>query len=570
LTDGQNEEVSISFKELDCGARAIAAWLSQRVRTSDRVLLVYPPGIEYITAFYGCLYMGAVAVPMYPPRRNQNSLRLQSVVSDSQPAIALTSEPILKRVDLLLNQTPELLNIGWLSTDRVDHGAYSDWQEPEISRDALAFLQYTSGSTAAPKGVMVSHENLLYNSRMIHTAFEHEESSVIVTWLPLYHDMGLIGNIIQSLYAGARCIFMSPATFVQKPLRWLQAISKYRAHTSGGPNFAYELCARKVTPEKTEGLDLSSWRVAFNGSEPVRHDTLERFAAAFEPCGFRPEAFYPCYGLAEATLFVSGGLKSTAPICQRLDVAALEHDGLASPSSSIEKTRNVVGCGASRLDQRIVIVDPELFTRCAPGEIGEIWVSGPNITRGYWRKPEETEYTFSAYLADTGEGPFLRTGDLGFFIAGELFIASRLKDLIVIDGCNHYPQDIEQTVEYSHDSVRTGCVAAFSVDADSEERLVVVAEVDNSSRARSRASTGKDFLPADSESVIYAIRRLIAEHNDLQVYDVVLLKPGAIPKTSSGKIMRRACRTEYLAGKLAASAVADPQPFSSRLGPNQI
>ena len=325
---------------------------------------------------------------------------------------------------------------------------------------------------------MVSHGNLLENSAHISQAFEITPDTVSVTWLPVFHDMGLTNGIIQPLCGGRQCVLMPPQSFLQRPVRWLQAISRYKATISGGPNFAYEMCARKITPEQRDALDLSSWKVAYNGAEPVRADTLERFAATFASCGFRPSSFYPCYGLAEATLIVTGGLVKDEPIVCTTDVAALEHNAVVETSERQLNTRKLVGCGHAMADTKIVIVHPESSTACAHDEIGEIWVSGPSVTQGYWNQPEETERTFHAYLADTGEGPFLRTGDLGFLRDGELFVTGRLKDLIIIGGRNLYPHDIELTVEQSHAAVRPGCCVAFSVDVADEERLIIAAEVE--------------------------------------------------------------------------------------------
>ncbi|MBV9790945.1 MAG: amino acid adenylation domain-containing protein, partial [Chloroflexi bacterium] len=408
-----------------------------------------------------------------------------------------------------------------------------------IGGDTLAFLQFTSGSTAAPKGVMVSHGNLLHNEALIKQGFGHtDDNTTVVGWLPLYHDMGLIGNVLQPLYLGRPCVLMSPVAFLQSPFRWLQAISQYKATTSGGPNFAYDLCARKITPEQRATLDLSSWTVAFNGAEPIRNETLERFAATFAECGFRKEAFYPCYGLAEATLFVTGSVPRQPVVTATIDTAALERDRIVLAAPDADDAQTMVGSGRVWGDQILAIVDPATGLRCASDQVGEIWVKGPSMAHGYWNQPEESERTFRARIADTGEGPFMRTGDLGFVRDGELFVTGRLKDLIIIRGRNHYPQDIELTVERSHPALRPGCGAAFSLNVNDEERLVVVQEVE-----REHRNTPVDEMAA-------AVRKAVAEHHELQVYAVVLLRPNGILKTSSGKIQRNASRVAYLAGKL--------------------
>ncbi len=540
LLNGETEETTLTYLELDLQARAIATSLQNLGASGERALLIYPPGLEFIAAFFGCLYAGVVAVPAYPPRRNQSLSRLQSIVADAGATIALTTKTTLSNVERQFTQSPTLQALHWLATDNIASDLAQAWLQPAISSDTLAFLQYTSGSTGTPKGVMVSHGNLLYNEQMLQRAFEHTEKTIYVSWLPLFHDMGLIGNMLQSLYLGRPCILMSPVAFLQRPLRWLQAISRYKATTSGAPNFAYELCVSKITNEQRETLDLSSWDIAFNGAEPVRAETLERFATAFEPYGFRREAFYPCYGMAETTLIVSGGLKAALPVLKTVQGNALEQNHVVSASGENDAVRTLVGCGQTLLEQQIVIAHLNTLTRCQPNEVGEIWVSGNNVAQGYWNRPEETQTTFRAYLADTGEGPFLRTGDLGFVQDGELFVTGRLKDLIIIRGRNHYPQDIELTVEQSHPVVQQGCTATFSVEFNGQERLVVACEVERTSRRN-----------LDVDEVVGAIRKAVSEQHDLEVYGVLLLKTGTIPKTSSGKIQRHACKAGFLAESLS-------------------
>lgn len=542
LPDGAEKEAAISYGELDRRARAIAAYLQSAIATGDRVLLLYPPGLEYISAFFGCLYAGAVAVPVYPPRRNRSFDRFHSIINDARPAIALATASVISHMEPVFSDTALFNGLMCKETDTIDDALANEWQEPLVESRDVAFLQYTSGSTAAPKGVMVSHENLLSNERMIQQAFQQTEESVIVGWLPLFHDMGLIGNALQPLYVGAECILMSPLTFLQRPFKWLEAISRYRGTTSGGPNFAYDLCVRKIPVEDRERLDLSSWTVAFSGSEPVRKETLDRFAAAFEPSGFNPKAFYPCYGLAEATLFVSGGRKMQGPRFKPVSRAALEQNQTAPASIEHDDNINLVSCGKAWFQQRIVIADAELGASCATGRVGEIWISGPSVAQGYWNRPEESQKTFQAYLADTGEGPFLRTGDLGFIEDGELYVTGRLKDIIIIRGRNHYPQDIEHTVSNSYTGLRSGCAAAFSVEVDGEERLVVVQEIDRLHKS------------ADLQETLGVIRQTVFEAHELEVYAAVLIKTGSLPKTSSGKIERHTCRQAFLSGKLPSVA----------------
>ena len=539
LIDGETADTSLSYGELDQRARAIGARLQSLNAKDQPVLLLYPPGLEYIAAFFGCLYAGAVAVPVYPPTSQRSLPRLWSIIKDARPRVALTTEQIFSNLPLHNIGQSHLQELPWVTTDNLDIDLASQWRNETLQGQSLAFIQYTSGSTATPKGVVLTHDNLLHNQRMIQIAFEQTEQSIILGWLPLYHDMGLIGNVLQSMYCGARCVLMSPLSFMQRPLRWLQAISRYQATTSGGPNFAYDLCVRKIGPGEREDLDLRSWSVAFNGAEPIRSGTIDRFVAAFEPCGFRREAFFPCYGLAEATLFVSGGLKSAPPVVTTVKRTALETNEVVAADAGDSDATSLVGSGHSWLDQEIRIVDPVSLNECHSGAIGEIWVAGPHIAGSYWNRPEETEATLKAYIADMG--PFLRTGDLGFMQAGELFVTGRAKDLIIIRGRNYFPQDIELTSENSHASLRAGGGAAFSIDVSGEERLVVLHEIDRRHNS-------------DLNDVIGAIRRAVAEEYELQTHAIALLKAGSLPKTSSGKIQRHACRAGFLKGEFEALA----------------
>jgi 8-amino-7-oxononanoate synthase/acyl carrier protein len=537
LVDGESEEVHLTYSELDRQARAIGAWLQSQNLKGQRTLLLYPPGLDFIAAFFGCHYAEVVAVPAYPPRMNRAPSSIQAIAADAGATVALTTDAVLERVRPLIDQTSDLRGLRWLSTDRTAHGADQgyerQWRRPQITGDTLAFLQYTSGSTGTPKGVMLSHSNLLHNSAVIAYAFEHTRSAAGVFWLPSYHDMGLVGGILQPLYVGRPNILMSPVAFLQRPFRWLQAISRYRGTTSGGPNFAFDLCVRKITPSQRATLDLSSWTVAFSGAEPVRAETLERFTETFAPCGFRPEAFYPCYGLAEATLLVSGGHKTAPPIVRWFDGKSLEADRVVPIAAGAGGARALVGCGQTMPDQQTVIADPNRLTRMPAGQVGEVWVSGPSIAQGYWQRTHETEQTFRAYLQDTGEGPFLRTGDLGFTHDGELFVTGRLKDLVIVRGENHYPQDIEATAAKSHPGVRAGWGAAFTVDEGPEQKLVIILELERRQRA-------------EAAQVIGAIRRDVAREHELVVDSIVLVRAGSIPKTSSGKSQRHACRDAFL------------------------
>lgn len=537
LHRGEKEAYSLTYKDVDSQAKALAAYLQSLDVVGERALLLYQPGIEFITAFFGCLYAGVIAVPAYPPRRNQKMMRLKAVVEDASAKIILTTASLLSQVQRRLTDNSDLEALHWLATDEVESELRNSWHPPKVSSD-IAFLQYTSGSTGMPKGVAIAHSNLLHNERMIKEAFEHTSDTTVVGWLPLFHDMGLIGNVLQPLYLGKTCILMSPADFLTKPIRWLQAISRYQATTSGGPNFAYDLCIRRTTPEQREGLDLSSWQVAFTGAEPVRAETMEQFAETFEPYGFRREAFYPCYGMAETTLFVTGGTKNNYPVIKSVDAIALEQNKVEAVREG-NKVRKIVSCGHTWLEQEVAIANPETLTRVDDNGVGEIWVKGESVAKGYWNQPEKTKEIFQAYLADTGEGPFVRTGDLGFIQDDELFVTGRLKDVIIIRGQNHYPQDIELTVEKSHPALRAGCGAAFTVEVKNSERLVVVQEVERSYLRK-----------LDTPEVVSSICQAVTAEHSLQPYATVLIKTGSIPKTSSGKVKRYACRSGFLDGSL--------------------
>jgi acyl-CoA synthetase (AMP-forming)/AMP-acid ligase II/acyl carrier protein len=551
LADGEIEESQVTYYQQDCRARAIAAAMTERRAAGERALLLYPRTLDFISAFLGCLYSGVIAVPLYPPRSDRSLPRLAAVTADAQAKLILTTSTSLSRIRAWVSRMPDGGGIEVIATDQISPDQANQWARPDINPESLAFLQYTSGSTSAPKGVMVTHGNLLHNEEMISKAFSQSESSRIVSWLPVYHDMGLIGGVLQPLYLGATCILMSPFAFVQKPIRWLQAISKYRATTSGGPNFAYELCATFISQEAKEGLDLSSWKVAYNGAEPVREDTLRRFSQAFATCGFREEAFYPCYGLAEATLFVTGGNVGSRP---RIHAVNQQELGRGRAIASNEKDgKKFVGCGRACSGQQVAIVDPERRTLCAEGEIGEIWVSGPSVTQGYWNRPKENSEYFSVLLNQAGGADnrlFMRTGDLGFLHQQELFITGRIKDVIIIRGRNYYPQDLELTAERTYQRLIPGCSAAFFIESSGEERVVLVQEVESSAPV------------ADLQGVMERIRSAISQEYELTLHEVVLIKARTIPKTSSGKIQRQACKAKYLKAEL--EVIARNRPAEDR------
>ncbi|NQT38369.1 MAG: fatty acyl-AMP ligase [Planctomycetes bacterium] len=554
LADGVTEAESLTYGELDRRSRAIAFMLQRRHAAGERALLLYPPGLDFIAAFFGCLYAGVIAVPVFPPRparRMRGLERCRAIARDADITIVLGTERFVEMIDEIIRQVPELAEARWLSTESVPPGDADYWRKPAVDHDRLALLQYTSGSTATPKGVMVSHGNLMHNLAYAHHCAENDAHSVSVSWLPVYHDMGLVNGVLLPVYGGYRSYLMAPAAFLQKPLRWLNAITRYGATNSGGPNFAYELCVRSVRRKERRQLDLSTWRVAYNGAEPIRWKTLKRFYEVFRENGFKWRHHYPVYGLAEATVLVSSGRQSYEPRAIRLDAAKLAVDVAVETRETGADSITVPSCGPFSCRTRIVIAHPDSCEPCGPGEVGEIWVRSPSVALGYWNRPEETRQTFHAYLAGSDEGPFLRTGDLGFLSRGELVVTGRIKELIIVRGRKHYPQDIEHSVEECHDAVRAGCVAAFSFDEDGGEELAVVAEVD---RRQLRSGSVLD-------AILAAVRQTVTEQHGLQLKRAVLLRPGHIPKTSSGKLRRHACRKALRADglKLIAQWVQAPR-----------
>ncbi|MGD0898737.1 MAG: AMP-binding protein [Thermoguttaceae bacterium] len=538
FVQGQDrDDVSVTYHALDQRAMAIGGQLQALMAPGDRALLLFPPGLDFITAFFGCLYAGVAAVPVALPPRNRPMSSVEAILKASNPAVILSTADHCELARQSYSRMPALLERPWLATDAVADDRRDAWRDPHVDGRHTAFLQYTSGSTSSPKGVILTHANLLHNAAAIQGAFGNTPEGRGVSWLPLYHDMGLIGGVVQPIYCGALCTLLAPVAFLQRPALWLETIARTRATVSGGPNFGYDLCVRKVPPEERRRLDLSSWEVAFTGAERVRADTIERFTEAFAPCGFRREAFFPCYGLAEATLLVSGGPRQTAPAIVRVRADALARNQVQKAGDD-GASRTFVGCGECLPGQTIAIVDPRTCLRCPEGEVGEIWVQGDSVAGGYFGQPAMTEASFGARLGDTREGPFLRTGDLGFLRGGQLFVTGRIKDVIIIRGRNYYPEDIENSVDGAHPALRAGYCAAFSIDRDDRERLVVVQEIDPRRR------------DLDADAVLRAIRGAIAAQHELEIYAVVLAKAGEVPKTSSGKTQRSACRERYLNGMM--------------------
>lgn len=531
LGDSGVERGVLTFSSLRRRARIIAQRLAVHAAPGERVALLVDPGLDYVAAYFGCLIAGVVAVPAYPPNPRRDDTRVGRMLADAGARVALVSTSLLVRMAPLLHHVPSLAQVTWLTTEVGDEALDPVWHGTDTPSASLAMLQYTSGSTAEPRGVMLTHRHLLHNARAIHRVSGAREDDRAVFWLPPFHDMGLIGGILQPVYANVQTLLMTPASFLQRPFRWLEAMSRYGATISGAPNFAYDLCADRVTADERMALDLSSWRVAFNGAEPVRADTISRFLDAFAPCGLRRTVFVPCYGLAEATLLVSGGPVGAPPL-----VRAEKHVERAERDAALH-----VASGEPVEDHLVAIVHAETRTRCDDGVVGEIWVQGASVAAGYWNRPLESAHTFGATLAGV-DGQFLRTGDLGFVSDGHLFVTGRLKDLIILRGRNYYPQDIERAAEQAHAHVRRGHCVAFSVADNGQARLVVVAEVSR----RHRTDHDRD--------VCEAIRASIAEQVGILPDVLVLAHARAIPRTSSGKPRREESRRAWQEGRLVEVA----------------
>ncbi|MGR9051747.1 MAG: AMP-binding protein [Gammaproteobacteria bacterium] len=544
LKYGTEMNDQLTYEQLDRRARALAVTLQALGISGRTALLLFPSGLEFIVAFMGCLYAGVIAVPTpLPGRKDKDWIKTAAIAEDANVATVLTVADQAEFVRESMDGSAFFKDLVCLSVDSIAEELAEQWADPGITQEDIAFLQYTSGSTGTPKGVVVSHGNLLHNQEMMRRAYLHSEDTVIVSWLPLFHDMGLIGNVLHTLYLGGQCYLMTPVAFLQQPLRWLQALSDYRAGTSFAPNFAYELCLRRVTEEQRDALDLSRWTLALNGAEPVRADTLERFAKFFAPCGFKWSSHYPAYGLAEATLFVSGTGRYEDPYIVDVDRQALQDHRIVY-SNAQGSSQRLVSSGLVNTVQELAIVNPDKFKRCAADEVGEIWIKGGSVAKGYWHKPEQTQETFNAHIADDGDGPYLRTGDLGFIDADRLFITGRLKDVVIVNGANHYPQDIELAVQSNHDALRLGYGAVFGIEQDGSEQIVVVQEVERT-----------HLKKIDPREVFESIRQTVAQEFQIQVAGIVLIKPMTLPLTTSGKVQRRETRARFYKRSLSDIAV---------------
>lgn len=531
-----------SYRQIDRQARAIAAELAPVTPPGSRAILAFPPGLDFITAFFGTLYAGLVAVPVYPPTGERLALWLEvfeHIIGDARPELVLTTTELARAKDEAgLALGPSYLR--WVDVATIPDAAADDWSRPHVSEDDVAFIQYTSGSTAAPKGVPLRHANVLANQLLIEAGFGFTARNEGVSWLPMYHDMGLIGCVLQPIHLGTRSTFLSPLTLLKDPLRWLRTVSTARSAASGGPNFAFDLCVKRTTEEQRAALDLSSWEVAYTGAEPVRPDTLRRFAEAFAVSGFDPKAFSPCYGLAEATVFVTAKRSGTPLVSACFDQEELErgHARLADDGAEI------VSVGHAGEGHELVVVDVATLTPVAEREIGEIWTRGPSIAEGYWRCSEADAVAFTGRLAD-GTGPFLRTGDLGFLHDGHLYVTGRSKEVLIIRGRNIHPQDVEDAAQLADPRLRRGGGVVFGDEADTKLSLVQETAVTD---------------PAVLRELCAAARDAVASRLDLALSRVVLVGPREVPKTSSGKLRRSTCKAMWESGELAPVFVDDTGP----------
>lgn len=538
LGDGENISEILTYEQLGKRAMAIGALLQYNGYKGDTVLMLFQPGLDYVSSFFACLYSGFVAIPAYPPRRNRGVDRVYSIIRDSGCSLCLTSASVYNDIQRNFLNDEIFSTLQWIIVDDIQDDQNNDFNPPDLEPEDVAFLQYTSGSTGEPKGVIVTQKNLLYNSEKIRQSYNHDENLVGMNWLPMFHDMGLIGTVLQPPYVGGESNLMAPVTFIRNPLLWLKGISNFKATTAGGPNFTYDYCVDKIKDPYTE-IDLSSWKIAFSGAEPVRLETMKRFEKQFGLFGFKPTMYYPCYGLAEATLMVTGIEHDNKPNSILIDGEALTENRLRIVNEDSQIGVSVVSCGHTWLETKIEIVDPITLSICAEDEIGEIWITGPTVAKGYWNNQKETTDTFNVKLNDLDECLYMRSGDLGFLHNGELYVTGRLKDLIIIRGKNHYPGDIEFSIQNSIPELKMNAGAAFSITHNSEEVLVIAHEIERSA-----------MRTVNYNELFLQISKVIAEDHELDVHEIVILKPGSVPMTSSGKIERRKAKFDFLKNEL--------------------
>ena len=547
LTDGESTAETVTFAALDERIRAIAAGLQRETKSGDRVALFLDGGNDFVVAFLACLYAGVIAVPAALPRSRRAVQRLAALAVDAGLHHAICTQQYRDEIKGWFGVLPSAGDIRWMSLETLvaDKNA---WVAPKLDSSSIAFLQYTSGSTSTPKGVSVTHGNLLSNCTVPQERLRIREGETAVCWLPHYHDMGLFFGILYPLFAGYHCVRFSPAHFLQRPIRWLNAISRYKAVATAAPNFAYDLCVRKATAEERAALDLSAFRVAVNAAEPVHADTIDAFTGMFEPNGFRRNAFLPAYGMAETTLAAALDVAGKVPEIVHVDRKELEK-GRIVRATAAERTRRLVACGCPLLEHDLRIVNPETSIPCADGEVGEIWFSGPSVAQGYWDREAESKATFRAYIANSTDGPYLRTGDLGVLVDGRVYVTGRLKDIIIIRGRNLYPHDIERTAESSSPEFRKGCVAAFGIEEGGEERIVLAVEIRKEALAKFNAAEAATTL-----------RSAVARDHDVELTTVAFIAPQTLPKTSSGKTQRAFCKKLFLDGALQSVATLLPDP----------
>ena len=548
--DGGAEQARITYRELDARARTLAADLQRRGATGRRVLLACEPGLDNAIGYFGCVYAGAIAAPM-----NETLSRLKQIAIDVRADFVLATTDIQTRVRAPIDALTTDRPLQWCTIDPDPAHDGSGWVAPAIDPDDIALIQYTSGSTKSPKGVMVTHRNLLHNMEVVRRRWNGHDGDVAVWWLPQHHDMGLIGGVLEMVYVGVTTYMMAPNSFIKKPVRWLEMLSRHRATITGAPTFAYDVCVKNTTASQRAALDLSNLTHAWIGTEPVRATTLQNFAEAFAPAGFQLNGIQSAFGLAESSLLVTAMQSPEVAGARYVDRTELGRNHLVDVAADHPDAVALVGCGRVLDDMRVLIVDPETRLECSPDQVGEIWVSGPSVALGYWNRPEETARTFGATLADTGEGPFLRTGDLGFMCAGELFVTGRWNDLVTIRDTKYYPNDIEDTVGSSDAALMPGRGAVFTVKPKphADEQLVVVQEVN-------RASLGSDLTGA-----VEAIREGVVATHGVSPHDVLLVEPMQVPTTTSGKIQRSASRKRFTDGDFTPVAEWHA-PASARTG----
>ena len=554
MADGETLDCALSYSDLDRCARCFAATLQRLDLSGERVVLMLPTGKDYVVALFGCLYAGCIAIPSFPPRPNRSLKRVESILTDATPAAIIVQEEVLGNKNLceLLNhhkQSTQLLTTTAMTNDNAER-----WLDPCVRQEAIAMLQYTSGSTSSPKGVMVSHGNLLNNCQMLIQALKPSRKTQGLSWLPLFHDMGLIGGVIMPLSVGFPMIIMNFESFLIRPLRWLNAISKHRVNWSVAPSFAYSHCVRKISEEQRKHLDLSCWEMAMVGAEPVRYTTLNDFCREFQYCGFNPSTFYPAYGLAEASLFVTGGAQDIAPTLYQKNERRGQEDAVLNASVCSDASNTLVSCGWSWGSECVLIVNSNTATICNEGDTGEIWITGPNVAKGYWKKSEITQSVFHARV--TGDSrQFLRTGDFGFQIGRDIYITGRLKNMMVVAGRNVHLEDVEHTVCNSHTDLYAGACAAFSIEEGEDELLVLMVELDRQCLAGTSNNTNSMAASSFFNDIRAGITRSVVIQHELNVHKLFLVKAGEISRTSSGKIQHHECRNRYLAGGLADSAL---------------